>query len=240
MAGELEGRTVMVAGASSGMGKAVAIRAAGEGARLILLARDPQRLEETRTAAGSAEMTTILGDASNAGSLAAAIAPHSIAIETVDVLINSVGMNIVKRDFDSLTNDSWASMLDTNLTAAFNLMQIVIPGMRARRQGLVINIASTAARKADLSGAAYQASKAGVLALNHAVMEEEWKNGIRLTAILPGMTDTPLLDRRPTPVPPEARAAALQPEDIAEACMFVMRLPPRAHIAEILIQPAQR
>ncbi len=244
MSRDLEGCTIMVAGASSGMGKAIAIRTASEGVKLILLARDPGRLEETvaaaRAARDGAEIIAVLGDASNARSLGEAGAPHGETINALDVLINSVGMNIVERDFDGLTEESWAAMLDTNLTAAFNLMKMVIPGMRERRQGLVINIASTAARKADLSGGAYQAAKAGVVALNHAVMEEEWKNGIRLTAILPGMTDTPLLDRRPTPVWPEARAAALQPTDIAEACMFVMRLPPRAHVAEILLQPSQR
>ena len=131
-------------------------------------------------------------------------------------------------------------MIDTNLTAAFNLAQAVLPAMRARGRGLVINIASTAARKPDMSGAAYQAAKAGVVALTHAMMEEEWENGIRATAILPGMTDTPLLDRRPVPVAAEARAEALQPEDVAAACLFVMRLPERAHVPELIIQPSRR
>lgn len=76
------------------------------------------------------------------------------------------------------------------------------------------------------------------MALNNAVMEEERENGIRLTAILPGMTNTPLLDKRPVPVSADARAAALQPEDIAATCLFVMSLPPRAHVAEILLQPS--
>ncbi|KGM33197.1 SDR family oxidoreductase, partial [Inquilinus limosus] len=106
-------------------------------------------------------------------------------------------------------------------------------------QGLIIHIASVAARRPDRSGAAYQATKAGVMALSHAVMEEERENGLRLTVILPGMTDTPLLDKRPAPVPPEARRKALQPEDVAAACLFVMALPPRAHVAEIMLQPSR-
>jgi NADP-dependent 3-hydroxy acid dehydrogenase YdfG len=104
----------------------------------------------------------------------------------------------------------------------------------------LINISSTAAKKPDPSGAAYQATKAGVVALTHAIMEEEWQNGIRTTAILPGMTDTPLLNKRPTPPTAEMRAKALQPCDIADACMFVMQLPPRAHVSEIILQPAIR
>ena len=131
-------------------------------------------------------------------------------------------------------------MLEANLTSAFNLTRAVIPGMRARGDGLVIHISSIGrARRADRSGAAYQAAKAGVVALTHAVMEEERANGIRMTAILPGMTDTPLLDRRPTPPTSAERARALQPADIAAACLFVMQLPARAHVAEIVIQPSQ-
>lgn len=76
--------------------------------------------------------------------------------------------------------------------------------------------------------------------MTHAIMEEEWQNGIRATAILPGMTDTPLLEKRPSPPTPEMRAKALKPEDVAEACMFVMRLPARAHVSEIVLQPAIR
>jgi len=226
------------------MGRATAIKAAGSGANLILLARNAQRLEETaaaaREAATGASVEQIVCDASDARSLAEAATTHADALKNVDVLVNSVGMNIVERAFGKLTDESWAAMLDANLTAAFNLTKAIIPSMRERGRGLIIHIASTAARKADLSGAAYQATKAGVVALNHAVMEEEWGNGIRLTTIMPGMTDTPLLDRRPTPVAPEARATALQPEDIADACLFVMQLPPRAHIAEIVMQPSKR
>jgi NADP-dependent 3-hydroxy acid dehydrogenase YdfG len=175
-------------------------------------------------------------DAADAAALDAALAPHAGAI---DVAVNSVGINIPRRAFAELTPDSWAGMVDANLTAAFNLTRAVVPGMRGRGQGLIIHIASVAARRPDRSGAAYQATKAGVMALSHAVMEEERDNGLRLTVILPGMTDTPLLDKRPVPVPAEARRKALQPEDVAAACLFVMALPPRAHVAEIMLQPSR-
>jgi NADP-dependent 3-hydroxy acid dehydrogenase YdfG len=238
----LEGKTVFIAGASSGMGRATAIAAAAGGARLILLGRNEAALDATRNAvraaAAGAKVGTIAADAANASALTAAMS--RIDLVSVDIVVNSIGTNIVARAFDQLTPQSWAQMLDSNLTAAFNLARAFVPTMREKRNGLIINIASTAARKPDKSGAAYQASKAGVLALTHAIMEEEWQNGIRATAILPGMTNTPLLDKRPTPLTEEARAAALQPEDVASACLFVMRLPPRAHVSELQIQPSQR
>ncbi len=236
---DLEGRWVLIAGASSGMGRAIAIKAAEQGADLILLGRDAVRLDATAAATGDGTIA-IVADASDPASLQEALAPLEQRGIAIDVLVNAVGMNISARSFDKLTDESFAAMIDHNLWAAFNLTKAILPSMRSRRQGLVIHIASTAARKADLSGAAYQAAKAGVVALNHAIMEEAWQDGIRMTALMPGMTNTPLLDRRPTLTSAEARAAALQPIDIAETCLFVMKLPPRAHIAEIVMLPAER
>ncbi|MGK9168914.1 SDR family NAD(P)-dependent oxidoreductase [Inquilinus limosus] len=240
MAGVLSGRTILVAGAGSGMGRATALATAREGGSLLLLGRDRARLDavaaEIRNIAPDRPAAVVAADATDAAALDVALAPHAGAI---DIAVNSVGTNIVRRAFGELTPDIWAGMVDVNLNAAFNLTRAVVPGMRRRKQGLIIHISSVAARKPDRSGAAYQAAKAGVLALSHAVMEEERENGLRLTVILPGMTDTPLLDKRPVPVPPEARRAALQPEDVAAACLFVMALPPRAHVAEIVLQPSR-
>jgi NADP-dependent 3-hydroxy acid dehydrogenase YdfG len=242
MVRDITSQTVLIAGASSGMGRATALAAAAAGVNLILLGRNADRLDEAlmsaRSAGRQARISSVVADASDADVLADAL--RSIDLTTVDVLINSVGTNLVERAFDQLTPDSWAAMIQANLMAAFKLCRCLVPPMRLRGDGLIINISSVAARKPDRSGAAYQASKAGVLALNHAIMEEEWANGLRATAILPGMTDTPLLDRRPSPVSAEARNAALQPEDIAEACLFVMRLPRRAHVSELVIQPSRR
>jgi NADP-dependent 3-hydroxy acid dehydrogenase YdfG len=242
MVRDLTDRTVFIAGASSGMGRATALAAARAGANLVLLGRNQARLDETASSARALGkdiwIMTVVADAANADALTDAVSKVDLA--TIDVLINSVGTNLVERTFDQLTVGSWTSMIEANLMAAFNLSKLLVQPMRAKKAGLIINISSTAARKPDRSGAAYQASKAGVLALTHAIMEEEWANGIRATAILPGMTNTPLLDRRPSPVSAEARDAALQPVDIAEACLFVMRLPERAHVSELVIQPSRR
>jgi NADP-dependent 3-hydroxy acid dehydrogenase YdfG len=233
----IEGATVLIAGAGSGMGRATAIALAAAGARTLLLGRSRPGLEATAAAAGDGS-EILVADAADPSARAAALA--GVDLSRVDVLVNSIGTNIADRAFDQLTAASWAGMIETNLTAAFNLAKAVVPAMRGRGRGLIVNIASTAARRPDVSGAAYQAAKAGVLALTHALTEEEWANGIRATVILPGMTDTPLLDRRPVPVTPEARAKALQPEDVAAACLFVMRLPERAHVPELTIQPSRR
>lgn len=239
----LSGRNILIAGATSGMGRATARAAAAAGAGLILLGRDKARLKQIGAEAkdlGAPSVVCIEADATDEAELSDALSSHKSDLSSVDTLVNSIGVNIVNRAFVDLTSDSWSSMIDTNLNAAFNLAKAMVPVFRERGGGLLINISSTAARKPDPSGAAYQASKAGVMAMTHAIMEEEWQNGIRATAILPGMTDTPLLEKRPTPPTEEMRAKALQPEDVASACMFVMRLPSRAHVSELMIQPAIR
>jgi NADP-dependent 3-hydroxy acid dehydrogenase YdfG len=90
----------------------------------------------------------------------------------------------------------------------------------------------------DVSGVSYQASKCGLSGLAHGTHKEEQGNNIRTTVIFPGLCDTPLVLQRPTPTPPEVMAKALQPQDVADACLFVATLPPRARVPELVLLPA--
>ena len=239
----LTGRNILIAGASSGMGRATACAAASAGSGLILVGRNSARLDEVKQEVierGASSVLCIQADVTETDTLSNTFSPHMDVLANVDTLVNTVGVNIVRRAFMDLSAESWEAMIDTNLNAAFNLARLIVPVFRSRGGGLLINVSSTAARKPDPSGAAYQATKAGVMAMTHAIMEEEWQNGIRATVILPGMTDTPLLEKRPTPPTEQMRAKALQPEDVASACLFVMSLPARAHVSELTIQPAIR
>jgi NADP-dependent 3-hydroxy acid dehydrogenase YdfG len=110
--------------------------------------------------------------------------------------------------------------------------------MRSARSGLLIYISSMGGVLPDLSGAAYQASKRGVLVLAHAIRMEEKLNGIRTSVICPGLVDTELVEQRPVKVLPEVLANALQAEDVAETILYIAKLPPRAVIPELHMQPA--
>jgi NADP-dependent 3-hydroxy acid dehydrogenase YdfG len=238
---DLSQRVIIVAGASSGMGRATAIAAAAAGARTVLAARNTEALEEVCTSikqiGGSARAVPVdLTDRAAADYLV-----QTILFEYggIDVVVNSVGTNIRQRALAELTSESWAAMLATNLTAAFNLTQAIVPVFRQQEGGLLIHISSSAAKKPDRSGVAYQASKSGIVGLAHGTMEEEREYGIRTTVIFPGFTDTPLALKRPVPTPPEVLAHALQPEDIAAACLFVMALPQRAHVPELVLYPSR-
>ena len=130
-------------------------------------------------------------------------------------------------------------MLSVNLSAAYNLTRAVLPQMRSQGQGLIVHFSSGAVQKPDVSGVAYQATKHGVAGLAYGTMEEEKENGIRVTVIFPGLCNTPLVEKRPTPTPPEVLAKALEPEDVARAALLVASLPPRAYVPDMRLLPSQ-
>jgi NADP-dependent 3-hydroxy acid dehydrogenase YdfG len=238
---DLRQQVILVAGASSGMGKATALAAAQAGAHVVLAARNAEALQEVQASIQTMGRS-VLAVPTDLTDRAATEHLVNEAVEKfgrIDAVVHAAGTNIRRRALDELTPESWSNMLAINLTTAFNVTQAVVPIFRQQGRGLLIYIASSAAKKPDRSGIAYQASKAGVASLAHGVMEEEREHGIRTTVIFPGLTDTPLVLQRPTPTPPEVLAHALQPEDIADACLFVLRLPSRAYVPELVLYPAR-
>jgi NADP-dependent 3-hydroxy acid dehydrogenase YdfG len=238
---DLANHVVLVAGASSGMGRATAIAAAAAGATVVVAARNRAALEEVAAALRptAAKVLAIPTDMTNPDAVAKLVETARRECGRIDTVVNTVGTNIPRRALDELTAAGWSDLLATNLTTAFHLTHAIVPVFRAQGGGLLIHVSSSAARKPDLSGVAYQATKAGLVGLAHGSMEEERQHGLRATVIFPGLTDTPMVEKRPTPTPPEVLRHALQPEDVAAACLFVMRLPPRAHVPELLLYPSR-
>jgi NADP-dependent 3-hydroxy acid dehydrogenase YdfG len=241
MTSPLAGKSIVIAGAGSGMGRATALAAAEAGARVVLIARTAETIEEIaagiRDTGGTA--TAIAADVTDHAAAREVVRQAQADLGRIDALVNTVGTNIKQRALSELTAESWAGMLAINLTAAFNLTQAVIPVMREQADGVIVHVSSSAAKKPDPSGVAYQATKAGLVGLTHGTMEEERANGIRTTVIFPGLTDTPMVLKRPTPTPPEVLAKALQPEDVASAVLFVLQLPARAYVPELLLYPSR-
>lgn len=238
---DLSSQVVLVAGASSGIGRATALHAAAANARVVLAARNAAALEEVQslTAGGCSASLAVPTDFTDRAAVERLIARSVAEYGRIDVVVNSVGTNITRCALDELTAEGWTEMVGTNLTAAFNLTQAVVPMWRHQGGGLLIQISSMAAKKPNLSGVAYQATKAGVVGLAHGTMEEERDHGIRTTVIFPGLTDTPLLRKRPVAPTSEMLTNALRPDDIAAACLFVMSLPARTHVPELLLYPSR-
>jgi NADP-dependent 3-hydroxy acid dehydrogenase YdfG len=156
----------------------------------------------------------------------------------VDILVSNAGINTPQRIMADMSPEAWDQVMQINATGTYNCMYAVLPGMRARKDGLIIIMNSISGMRASvLGGLAYCASKFAMTALAAVVAAEEGKNGIRVTNICPGEVDTPLLDGRPAPLSAEHRARILQASDVADVVLTVACLPPRAHVHELVIKP---
>jgi NADP-dependent 3-hydroxy acid dehydrogenase YdfG len=156
----------------------------------------------------------------------------------IDILINAAGVNLKNRLMSNMEPPDWDRVLTINATGVYNAMYAVLPQMRERKDGTIINISSISGKRAAaLGGVAYNASKFAVAALSTSVANEEAVNNIRITTVFPGEVDTPILEHRPQPVSAERRAKMLLPEDVADLVVAVCKLPARAHVPELIIKP---
>lgn len=233
-------KTAIVTGAGSGVGRAVSLRMAADGWSVALVGRTPVGLEETRRLAGGAAerlhaFPCDVGDAAAAGRVAADAVAR---LGSVAALVNCAGTNIRRRGLDVLNAADFQQVIATNLAGPFHFVAGVLPAMRQQGEGTIVNIVSDAGLSANAkAGAAYVASKFGLSGLTQSINAEERQHGIRACAIHPGDIATPLLDKRPVPPPPEARAKMLQAEDMADCVMLCVNLPGRAVVEQMLVRP---
>ena len=151
---------------------------------------------------------------------------------------NNAGINIAKRKLEEMSLENWDLVLNTNATGAYNLVHSVLPHMRARSEGHVVSICSTAGTYASpIAGMAYSASKHAMAVMTKFIDYEESADGIRASIISPGEINTPILDTRPVKVSDEHKARILQPEDIGEAVLYVASQPPNVCVTEMVIKP---
>lgn len=229
--------TVVVTGAGSGVGRAVALKFASEGWRVALVGRRLDPLAETaQLASANARglLTSFVCDVSDAAAVQSMGEAVLATCGAVDVLVNSAGINVPRRSFRDLSLDDWHAVLATNLHGAYYCVRAFLPGMRSRQTGTIININSDVGKLArDLAGPAYVTSKFGMSGLTQQINAEERANGIRACSIFPRDVNTPLLDKRPQPPPADVRARMLQPDDLAQCVWLAATLPSRAIVEEI-------
>ena len=230
-------KTAVITGAGTGVGRATAVLLARNGWRVALIGRTESSLKETAQIAGKGALI-VPCDIAQPAAVEAMGKKVLAEFGDVEVLVNAAGTNTPRRSLKELTLDKYRELVETNLTGSYLCVQAFLPGMRSRGSGTIVNIVSDAGKQASAkSGAAYAVSKFGMAGLTQSINAEERANGIRACAIFPGDIDTPLLDKRPQPPPPEARAKMLMPEDLAECVWLCVNLPSRALVEEILIRP---
>lgn len=233
-------RTALITGAGSGIGRGIAEALDAIGVRLALVGRDPAKLDATKASLGQGggPALTVSCDVADRAQVKAMVGTVLSAFGAIDVLVCNAGVNVRDRRLDVLAPADWDKMIATNLTGAFNLVHYVLPSMRERKSGLVVQIDSVSGKRTSvLGGIGYSASKFGQAALGLGIGREEGPNGIRSTVIYPGEVNTPILDARPVPVPAERREAILQPSDLGAAVRFLVELHPRVNVPELIIKP---
>ena len=235
----LQGKTALVIGGGTGIGAGTALAFAEAGAQVAISGRRIEKLGETAARfLGQPAIQCHVCDVADREQVRELIEWATKTLGRIDILVQCAGVNIPKRSMDVLDPKDWDKLMLVNATGAFNVMHSVLPQMRARKDGLIINVSSVAGVRAGLlGGVAYNASKFAMTALGTTVAAEEKNNGIRITNVFPGEVETPILDARPVPVSAEHRAKILQPEDIASVLVSIAALPPRAHVAELVIKP---
>ncbi|WP_211234440.1 SDR family oxidoreductase [Solimonas soli] len=232
--GALSGKVVVVTGGARGLGAAICRAVAAQGAVTVV---GDLRAEGAERAAGALRerglrATATAFDVGSEASVSAALATLAAEHGRIDALINNAGIDVTL-PIEELSVAQWEAVLRTNLHGPFLTTKLALPYLRAS-QGQVINIASTAAKRAWPNAAAYHASKWGLLGLSHALHAELRGQGIRVTAIVAGGMRTPfLLDRFPD-LDPELLQ---EPDNVAQAIVFALTLPAGSVVPEMTVLP---
>lgn len=244
MSRPLAGRVALVTGASSGIGEAAAVALAAAGAAVAVSARRAERLHELvkKIEAAGGKAFALPGD------VAVETVATSIVADTVkhfgklDILVNSAGV-IQAGGVENADTEQWRRVIEINLMASLYTCAAAIGPMRAQGGGDIVNISSTAGRRAIGIFNPYATSKFGLNAMTEGMRQEIGKYGIRVCIVEPGATTTEVSEGVTDPKAREfmrqhvSKEGAMKSEDVAEAIVFVVSLPRRANVSEILIRP---
>jgi 3-oxoacyl-[acyl-carrier protein] reductase len=228
--------TAFVTGATQGIGRATAFALGRNGYRVGVCARTEARVKslveelqrEGIEAAGAA------ADVGQPDPAQRAADQVTRALGEIDVLVNNAGILIAK-PFEEMTLEDWDATMATNVRSLYLMTRAVLPSMRRRRRGTVVNVASLAARHGFVGGSAYTASKHAVLGFSRSLMMEVRKDNVRVIAICPGSVATGMMQDQPMLKADPQRI--LQPEDVAATILHAIMLPARALVSELDLRP---
>lgn len=228
--------TALVTGATEGIGRAIAFGLGRAGYAVGVCARTPSKLRALLDDLRAAGITAhgVPADVGLESDVATMVADITGALGPVDVLVNNAGVALLK-PFEQLTLDEWDTTMATNLRSLFLVTRAVIPGMRQRKHGAIVNIASLAGRNGFAGGTAYTASKHAVLGFARSLMLEVRKDNVRVITICPGSVDTPLISSQGMLKPDVTKI--LKPEDVADTVLAALALPERALVSELDLRP---
>jgi 3-hydroxy acid dehydrogenase / malonic semialdehyde reductase len=230
----LEGRTAIVTGASSGIGRATARALLAGGARVVAGARRVERLEDLGEGALGLPL-----DVTDPESCAAFVTRAVKELEGLDILVNAAGLALGRDPFDDSTEDDERVVLETNLNGLIRMTRLALPYFADG--GHIVNIGSVAGRQAYANGSLYVTSKFAVRGFTYALREDLLGRPIRITTVDPGLVETDFSRVRFRGDEEQASAVyegveAMQPEDIAECVVFAVTRPPHVNVDELVVK----
>jgi 3-oxoacyl-[acyl-carrier protein] reductase len=228
--------TALVTGATDGIGRATAVALGRAGYRIGICSRSGDKVAATLAelralgvaAAGAA------ADVADPAQVRHLVEQVRAELGEIDVLVNNAGV-LIARPFDELTLEDWDATMATNLRSLYLTTHLVLPGMRTRRHGTIVNVASLAGRNGFVGGSAYSASKHAVLGFSRSLMLEVRKENVRVIAICPGSVATGML--RDQAMLKSDHERILRPEDVAASILHVVTLPTGALVSELDLRP---
>ena len=237
-------KTALITGATSGIGKATAQLLATKGFRLILCGRRTEVLEQIKTElSANTEIYTLNFDQRYLNEVENAFTSLPVSWKNIDVLINNAGNAHGLEPLSDGNTEDWDAMIDGNMKGLLYVSKCVIPGMKERKSGHIVNISSVAARQTYVNGVVYCASKKAVDVISDGMRLELTEYGIRVTNIQPGLVETDFSkvrfkgdEERATTVYQGYKA--LQPEDIADAISYCITAPQHVAISDLTIYPS--
>jgi 3-oxoacyl-[acyl-carrier protein] reductase len=228
-------RVAVVSGGGSGLGRVIALELARRGYDLALLGRRRQPLEETLALAGAREGSLLFPcDVRDAEAVERCAGEIRARWGAADVVVPAAGTTSLAA-VDQTAPEDFNDVLTTNLTGVFLLLRALLPAMKERGGGWIFPLLSVAARRAFPGWGAYCASKWGLRGLIEVLREELKGTGVRVTALFPGATDTPIWDRLPGTWD---RAAMVRPQEVARALAYALEADPTTLVEEIHLGPA--
>jgi NAD(P)-dependent dehydrogenase (short-subunit alcohol dehydrogenase family) len=234
----MEGKTALVTGGGTGIGRAIALDMAAAGAKVVVSGRRREPLDDTVAAISAAggEGLAITGDMTDPAGIDTFADAVLSQCGAIDILVNNAGFSSKVRSARFIQADDWRGVMDVNAMGPAMLTRHMLEGMIERGAGDVVMISSVAAlRPGVMAGAAYGAAKAAARAYMEALAQEVRPYGIRCITIFPGEVDTPILNNRALPPDQAARATMMASEDISAAVMMAVALPRRAMVSELTI-----
>lgn len=234
---DLKGKTALVTGASSGIGRQVSIAIGREGANVALLARSEDKLKETKKQVEDAGGCAVVvpADVTEPEQVQKAVEKTAATFDGLHIVANIAGLGIFK-NLEDMSVEEWDKHIDVMLRGAFLVIKYSLPHIYQQERGHVVAVTSMWAKRFCAKCSGYTGAKFGVRGLMQSLREEARPHNVKVTNIMPGTVDTPFFDKADWDA---NLKCALQPQDVADTIVFALQLPDRAVVEELSLQAIQ-